>query len=277
MPASSLPPPSASAVRPPVPSRPSPSPSASRPAPPRPAAAVDPLTGGAPDANPVVVAKIDNTYTRVEQFGLSSADVVFVEQVEGGLTRLIAVFHSDLDVEVGPVRSVRTTDVQMLPVFGPAPILVFSGGNDGVLASLHTTSIIDSSGFGGYFRSAAVMQSGRTHFSFRDGHFVRTRSGNVVSDFQGRPQVADNVVIQHVTDQPDGYVDSTGSPSYLSITVGTGKITLLRDGHAIEGTWRRSAAGLPFSYTDDAGRALPFKPGKTWVILAPQSASITLS
>lgn len=274
----------------------------------------------------MVVAKIDNTYTRVEQFGLSSADVVFVEQVEGGLTRLIAVFHSDLDVEVGPVRSARTTDVQMLPVFGPAPILVFSGGNNGVLASLHTTSIIDSSGFGGYFRSAAatgtynlhanlatvagqargssparsigfdfigadprvgrgptvtriaaVMQSGRTDFSFRDGHFVRTRSGNVVSDYQGRPQVADKVVIQHVTDQPDGYVDSTGSPSYLSITVGTGKITLLRDGHAIEGTWRRSAAGLPFSYTDDAGRALPFKPGKTWVILAPQSAAITLS
>lgn len=274
----------------------------------------------------MVVAKIDNTYTQVEQFGLSSADIVFVEQVEGGLTRLIAVFHSDLDVEVGPVRSVRTTDVQLLPVFGPAPILVFSGGNDGVLASLHGTSTIDSSGFGGYFRSdaatgtynlhanlatvaaqargtspvrtigfdfvgsdprvgrsptvtriAAVMQSGETDFSFRDGHFVRTRDGEVVSDHQGLPQVADNVVIQHVTDQPDGYVDSTGSPSYLSTTIGTGKVTLLRDGHAIAGSWRRTAAGLPFSYVDDAGHPLPFKPGKTWVILAPQSAAISLT
>ena len=274
----------------------------------------------------MVVAKIDNTYTQVEQFGVSSADVVFVEQVEGGLTRLIAVFHSDLDVEVGPVRSVRTTDVQLLPAFGPKPVLVFSGGNDGVLASLHSTSVIDSSGFQGYFRSdaatgtynlhaqldtvvgqaggasparsigfdfagfdprvdrgpavrriAAVMESGETDFSFSGGHFVRTRDGEVVSDHQGVPQAADNVLIQHVSDRPDGYVDSTGSPSYLSTTVGSGRVTLLRDGHAIDGTWRRASAGAPFDYLDPAGHPLPFKPGRTWVILAPQTASISLS
>ena len=52
---------------------------------------------------------------------------MYVEQVEGGLTRLMAVFHTNLPAEVGPVRSVRTTDAELLPVFG-TPALVFSGG-----------------------------------------------------------------------------------------------------------------------------------------------------
>lgn len=294
--------------------------------PPKPALpTVDPLTGGRPNGSPVIAVKIDNTYFAVAQFGVADADVVFVEQVEGGLTRLIAVFHTTLSSEVGPVRSVRSTDAQLLPAFG-RPALVFAGGAGGPLAALHATSVLDTSGMtAAYFRSPAaygtynlhadltkiaaaatglpparfmgftfaatsplvgagrpvaaihlVMQAGGIDFRYQNGHFVRTRGGDEVHDYQGRPEQADNVLVQNVLDEPDGTVDSVGSPSYLSKTVGSGTVTLFRDGRAIPGTWKRAAATDPFTYADAAGRPLPFKPGKTWVALAPHSAQLTL-
>jgi hypothetical protein len=290
----------------------------------KPGAPVDPLSGGPLSQNPVVAVKIDNTYFGTAQFGVSAADVVYVEQVEGGLTRLIAVFHSDLTQEVGPVRSVRSTDAELLPAYGK-PALVFSGGAGGPLAALAATPVVDTSGWNGYFRSDVaygsynlharlgdivseggseltparsigftfaekdsrvaaapsattvhvVMQAGKTDFSYQDGRYQRMRNGDAVADYQGVPQVADNVLVQHVTDEPDGTVDSVGSPSYISHTVGSGAVTLYRDGHAIPGTWKRTSADGAFSYLDAAGKPLPFKPGKTWVILAPQSAQVS--
>ena len=83
--------------------------------------------------------------------------------------------------------------------------------------------------------------------------------------------------MQHVIDEPDGTVDSIGSPSYLSHTVGAGAVTLYRDGHSIAGTWKRDAPGHPFVFADASHQPLPFKPGKTWVILAPQTASVSVN
>jgi hypothetical protein len=77
-----------------------------------------PLTGlpvsGDEDAeqtHPVLVTKIDNTNSSSPQLGLSKADMVVEELVEGGLTRLAAFFYSDLPSEVGPVRSMRASDI----------------------------------------------------------------------------------------------------------------------------------------------------------------------
>src|SRR5690348_12964812 len=66
-------------------STPSPSPSSS--APPV-AAAVNPFTGEQPSHNPVVAVKIDDTGNGRPQRGINQADIVYIEQVEGGLTRL---------------------------------------------------------------------------------------------------------------------------------------------------------------------------------------------
>lgn len=60
------------------------------------------------------------------QYGLSPADVVFVEAVEGNLTRLMPVYQSTYPKRIEPVRSARTTDVDILPMFGH-PVLVYSG------------------------------------------------------------------------------------------------------------------------------------------------------
>src|SRR4051794_7778966 len=67
---------------------------------------------------PVLVVKIDNTRSAKPQRGLRSADIVYVEQVEGGLSRVMAVFSSTLPPQVGPVRSARISDLHILPQFG---------------------------------------------------------------------------------------------------------------------------------------------------------------
>lgn len=76
-----------------------------------------PLTGlPAGDASveqkhPVYIAKIDNTADSDPQYGLGKADFVTEEQVEGGITRLAVFFYSQLPTKVGPIRSMRATDV----------------------------------------------------------------------------------------------------------------------------------------------------------------------
>jgi uncharacterized coiled-coil protein SlyX len=104
-----------------------------------------PLTGqpgfNDPD-RPALVVKIDNVDAARPPEGINNADIVFEELVEGGLTRLAAVFHSR-DVEsVGPVRSVRSTDIGLLPQLNK-PLFASSGGNPGVRAELADSPLVD--------------------------------------------------------------------------------------------------------------------------------------
>ena len=86
-----------------------------------------PFTGAATDRrNPVLAVKIENTASGKPQMGLKHADIVYVTQVEGGLTRLIAIFSSRFPTKVGPVRSARISDLHILPMFGK-PALAYSG------------------------------------------------------------------------------------------------------------------------------------------------------
>ena len=59
---------------------------------------------------------------------MTQADVVYVTQIEGGTTRLVAVFHSQTPAEIGPVRSGRTTDIAIFRGYNN-PIFVWSGAN----------------------------------------------------------------------------------------------------------------------------------------------------
>lgn len=76
-----------------------------------------PLTGlPAPDGasekkHSVYIAKIDNTYDSKPQYGIGQADLVTQELVEGGITRLAVFFYSKLPDKVGPIRSMRLTDI----------------------------------------------------------------------------------------------------------------------------------------------------------------------
>jgi len=97
-----------------------------------------PAPDGVPD-RPALVVKVDNTGSSRPQLGLSSADLVVEELVEGGLTRLAAMFHSTLPAVVGPVRSVRTTDIGIVAPTGG--VLVASGGAGRVLAAIDAAGI----------------------------------------------------------------------------------------------------------------------------------------
>jgi len=106
-----------------------------------------------------LAVKIDNLdapgESAVPQTAIPKADVVFEEIVEGNITRLVAVFHSQQPGTVGPVRSARTTDVQLLPQLGH-PLLAWSGGNDGVVAAVRSSPFLIDAGAdaapGSYFR-----------------------------------------------------------------------------------------------------------------------------
>jgi hypothetical protein len=84
---------------------------------------------------------VENTAAARPQVGLSKADIVFVQEVEGAQTRLVAVYHSKLPDRIGPVRSARTTDVRLLPLFGK-PGLVYSGANARVQRRIDAASIV---------------------------------------------------------------------------------------------------------------------------------------
>lgn len=107
-----------------------------------PAPPPSPLTGLPSDPGAAVFAvKIDNTAKARPWDGVESADIVYVEPVEGGLTRLLAVFASRLPTSVGPVRSARETDIGVLDAYG-RPALVFSGAAPPVLDQIVTASVV---------------------------------------------------------------------------------------------------------------------------------------
>ena len=92
--------------------------------------------------------KIDNTPQAHPQYGINEADVVYEEIVEGGITRLAAIFNSHLPTKVGPVRSVRRTDREI--VFPIGGIFAFSGGAQYAISSIETAPVklIDQSNAG---------------------------------------------------------------------------------------------------------------------------------
>jgi hypothetical protein len=119
---------------------PTPTPTPTRSAAPKPAKPTNPLTGRAPSDHGVFAVKVENIAAARPQAGLGAADIVFVEEVEASLTRLVAVYHTDLPRRVGPVRSARNTDVELLPLFGK-PGLVYSGANRRVQRRIDRASI----------------------------------------------------------------------------------------------------------------------------------------
>ena len=66
------------------------------------------------EPSPVLVVKLDNTRFAQPHAGLDRADIVYIEEVEYGITRLAAVFSSNVPQRIGPVRSARITDIDLL-------------------------------------------------------------------------------------------------------------------------------------------------------------------
>ncbi len=96
-------------------------------------------------SRPAIVAKIDNHPAARPQSGLVEADIVFEENVEGW-TRFAAVFHSQGSDPVGPIRSGRTQDVDLLTSLN-SPLFLWSGGNPAVTKMINNSPLVNMSPF----------------------------------------------------------------------------------------------------------------------------------
>ncbi len=109
-------------------------------------AALSPLTGLAyADTRPALVVKIDNYAAKsYPQYGIGSADIVICEGVEGGITRLAAIFHSKDAPRVGPVRSARSSDLHFAVPLNH-PLFAYSGTNGNFQQLINDAPVVDIS------------------------------------------------------------------------------------------------------------------------------------
>ncbi|MGA8256275.1 MAG: DUF3048 domain-containing protein [Nocardioides sp.] len=130
---------------------------------------------------PVLVVKIDNTASSAPQQGLSSADLVVEELVEGGVTRLATFFYSDIPDTVGPVRSMRASDIGIV---APAEATIVTSGAASVTISRIRRAGIGFVGEGsaGFFRD-----SGRP-----TPYNLMTDLGDLADSLKGKARRADD-------------------------------------------------------------------------------------
>lgn len=178
---------------------------------------VAPLTGlpfGDENLNrPALSAKVDNHPSARPQVALDRADIVFEELVEGGLTRYLAVWHSDVPAEIGPVRSVRPMDPDIVSPFGG--ILAYSGGQQRFIEAMLDTPVT----------SAIHGQSDVDAFFYRSNdkvapHNVIVRAGELIQNFSDlgppRPQFAYSAGLEDATAVTSGMPVSAFSSRFSS-------------------------------------------------------------
>jgi hypothetical protein len=102
-----------------------------------------PASAVAPSGSAVVAIKIDNVAAARPATGLSGAETIYVELVEGGLTRIVAVFGADRPDVVGPVRSARPTDIDLLAQYG-RPTFAYSGSAPELRAALRSGEFVNA-------------------------------------------------------------------------------------------------------------------------------------
>jgi len=101
-----------------------------------------PVNGSATALRPALVAKIDNAPGAIPQTGFNSADLVYEEIVNDGITRFAMVFQSTDSDPVGPCRSGRIQDINLFGSLN-APLFVWSGGNAAVTNAVASSDLVN--------------------------------------------------------------------------------------------------------------------------------------
>ena len=111
-----------------------------------PPTAIAPLRGTTVPAGSLdhasIAAKIDNLPVARPQVGLESADLVYQELVEGGLTRYVAIWQSAIPALLGPVRSIRPMDPDIVSPLGG--IICYSGGQQRFVDMMRKTPVYNA-------------------------------------------------------------------------------------------------------------------------------------
>lgn len=190
---------------------------------------------------PSLAVKIGNTDAARPQAGIAAADVVIEEIVEGGLTRLVAIFQSDVPEQVGPVRSARATDIPVAFPFGQ-PLFATSGGNPETMEAVRLSGLTDAS-----VDVVPEAYSRRDDRAAPDDLFVSTAAVYAVA---GETATAPPTVFLH---RPVGVESSVGDDvEGIDVDYGTTQVSFRWDADA--GGWTRSQDGAP--HVDEDGRTV---------------------
>lgn len=200
-------------------------------------APVAPLTGlpapaGIDLSRPALVVKIDNHPDARPQVGLDIADMVFDIRAEG-VTRFFTVFHSQTPDPVGPVRSSRTSDFDLLRGLDH-PLYASSGGNDYVMGQVPNLPVqaVTNQTRGEYYR-----EKGR---AAPHNLFVKASDLWALADKPGPPRPwfafrAPNEAL------PATAIDATGT---ISVNFTGGPVTAFTWDAGVKG-WARTMDGRP--------------------------------
>ena len=166
-----------------------------------------PVTGDdeAAQEHPVMVLKMDNTYASSPQVGLGEADLVVEELVEGGMTRLAAFYYSRIPGAVGPVRSMRASDIGIVSPVGGA--MVTSGAANVTINRIeHAGIAYFSEGDHGFYRDS--------HRSAPYNLFTNMTETATLVDQDGRQRPDDYLPWGPATDFPQGQPARTVAASF---------------------------------------------------------------
>ncbi len=149
---------------------------------------------GAKDG-PVLAVKLDNTPFANPHSGMKQADVIYVEEVEGGLTRYAAIYSTEIPTVIGPIRSARITDIDLLAQYGKIAF-AYSGAQTKLRPVIAAANLYDVSGDRGAF--GYWRQPGRPapYDFFGDGQKLLARAPQAA--------VARDIGFRFSTDVPAG-------------------------------------------------------------------------
>jgi hypothetical protein len=175
-------------------------------------------------ARPILAVKIDNYSMARPQWGLEQADAVIELNVEG-VSRFMALYQTQLPSEIGPVRSARTADLDLLAAMN-RPVFAYSGANDGVVSWLASAAgsgvLVDSGSSGGTCVSRSALKPG-PHNLLLDPNCALTASR------AGDPGPA----------RPLWAINAAWRPPTQAMTSTDTEFTVPMDGVVVEWTWNR--------------------------------------
>ena len=185
------------------------------------------LTGLPADATitsrPILAVKIDNYGLARPQWGLEQADAIIEENVEG-ITRFIALFHTNLPDVVGPVRSARIGDLDLLSGMN-RPVFAYSGANPGVTD---------------WIRSAARSDVLIDFTALHSPCYVRTTDRPGPHNLLLDPNCAVDVATAAGPARPLWHIDPLWTASANVVAIADTTFTLAMDGATVGWTWDSS-------------------------------------
>jgi hypothetical protein len=105
----------------------------------------EPAPGGHIPQRPALAIKVENLPAARPQYGLSAADVVYEEPVEGGITRFIVIYQCHDAARVEPVRSGRIIDPEIVNQYGTHPLFAYAGAIPPAVSAIDASSLVDLS------------------------------------------------------------------------------------------------------------------------------------